>query len=225
MPQGVCVFDDNDDKPRPFAELDNATKAKALEVNRDYDVEHVDWWQYTFEDAARMGECIGITIYQRTSTSARTGQVRDDGPDIRFSGFWSQGDGASFTGAYKPKADALSALAAEAPQDEKLKRIAEILQMCALTAQLEHGTDFFVVVTCSSNHYSHSGVMTAELSWDDSLGPCTADINEIESALRSFADWIYGQLESEHEYLTSDEHLAEVFTDSGRLFDADGRMI
>ena len=65
-----------------FDELSEQAKEKAREWFRAGTLDY-EWWDGVFEDAKRVGALIGIGI-----------------DDIRFSGFWSQGDGASLSGTY-----------------------------------------------------------------------------------------------------------------------------
>ena len=51
-----------------------------------------------------------------------------EAPCIWFSGFWSQGDGASWEGDYAYRKSATADLRAYAPQDRTLHRIADALR-------------------------------------------------------------------------------------------------
>jgi hypothetical protein len=53
-----------------------------INKHRDFNVNH-DWWDSTYDDFRQICEILGVDPNTR----------RD--PDVRFSGFWSQGDGAS----------------------------------------------------------------------------------------------------------------------------------
>lgn len=63
-----------------FNELSETAKQHAID---DYAQRSMDWewWDTVYEDAKEDGKALGYDI-----------------DDIRFSGFWSQGDGASWTG-------------------------------------------------------------------------------------------------------------------------------
>lgn len=225
MPQRLCVSYDAevDDEPRAFADLDEATKTKALDVNRDFAVCD-NWWGSTYADAERMGQCLGITIDHSHRTSAKTGQRIDQGPSIFFSGFCSQGDGACWIGRIEPRIDAAAAIAAEAPQDETLKQLATDCALVQVTIKLEHGCHGYANVR-SVGRDSHSGTMEADcyLYDGDQLEYDLADV--LLPLARRFADWIYTQLEAEYQYLTSDEYLTEYFSESDYRFDSNGRII
>ena len=66
-----------------FNELSEEQKQEVLDRHRGYDVDHFEWFEYTIDDYKEILEIIGFYDI-----------------DINFSGFWSQGDGASFTGKY-----------------------------------------------------------------------------------------------------------------------------
>lgn len=53
-----------------------------IEEHRNWNVEHIDWHDSTIEHFIQTAKDFGIET---------------DGAQISFSGFWSQGDGASFT--------------------------------------------------------------------------------------------------------------------------------
>ena len=126
-------------------------------------------------------------------------------PRIFFSGFSSQGDGACFEGRYRYKKGALAKIHAEAPKDVELQRIAKGLQdvqrrhFYRLEALCEH-----------RGHYCHSGCMAVEVRHEEDryrdIGDAEDDVTQL---LRDFADWIYKQLEAEHDYRTSDEQVIE----------------
>lgn len=68
-----------------FSELEGRAKDKASEKMREWITNH-DWWEGVYECAKEDGAKRGFEI-----------------EDIRFSGFWSQGDGASWTGSVDVK--------------------------------------------------------------------------------------------------------------------------
>lgn len=175
-----------------FSELDEAVQDK-VRSHQCLDV----WWDFVYEDAVECAKYLGI----KTDTNA-----------IQFSGFWSQGDGASFVGGYSFKADAVKAIKDHAPQDEELHRIAEQLTALQTKVRLQTGGRLDAQIS-RSGRYSHSHTMQFDMSIVDTEGEAPAvlppDEKDLADTLRSFADWIYKQLEAEYTYLTSDEALAE----------------
>jgi len=87
----------------------------AKEMARDWWLSCMDTEDYTesvIEDAGRVAECLGIEFETRP-VKLMNGSTRPD-PCVYWSGFWSQGDGASFTGWYKPQAGAVERILAYA---------------------------------------------------------------------------------------------------------------
>lgn len=167
-----------------FDELDD----KAKEVARDWfkkDYPDHGWWGSVYDDAKEIATRLGIEIDK-----------------ICFSGFWSQGDGACFTGTFR-SADLIKTteehFKSEYPTEEGL----HVLLRRLLAVKHQEGA--FLEIT-TQGHYSHSGTMGVEDSdsyyvWDEAC--------EARDCLRRFADWIYMQLEKEYEYLTSNECVDE----------------
>lgn len=191
-----------------FADLDPKAREHALERYRDWDVGD-EWWDGVYEDAKRMATLMGIAT-----------------ENIFFSGFWSQGDGASFTGSWTPAPEAVQAIKTEC-EDEDLIDFAQRLTAVAVSIALSDVESHNVKIRTSGN-YSHSGTMSLECEVYDTQGyaeqPLGAE-TELLAVFREFADWIYGNLEAEYEHLTSDEHLAEQFAEAEIMFDEDGDMI
>jgi hypothetical protein len=193
-----------------------------IDKHRHFNVEH-DWYDSVYDDFKMVCEILGI-------------ELTKDEPS--FSGFWSQGDGASWTGHYRPITaeykthydeknnlkeieriihshyfTAPAAIREYAPLDTKLHEIADAL--CFLNC---HFTPVWAWVGRNGRHrYDHENTMQiSEWEFDDSdrnddVPQEIAD--EIESQLleqfRELAGWLYKQLEKEYEYLTSDEAVIE----------------
>lgn len=202
-----------------FEELSDDAKEKAREWFRQYVFTDSNDWEHVYEDAATVGELIGIDLRQRRVETIG-GSIRYE-PAIFFSGFWSQGDGACFEGDYTYKKGALKALKAhiggESEGDRTLLNIAERLQRLQrknfyrLEARMKH-----------SGHYYHSGCMSVDVSLKDvDHWPDDSEI-ELKTCMRDFADWIYRQLEKEQEYQSSDEQVDENIKINEYTFDEDG---
>ena len=210
-----------------FEALSDSAKATALDAVRYRDVDY-DWWDNTFYDAVRMAAFLGIEIDSETH---RQGSGRKyTTKKIFFSGFWSQGDGACFTGSYSCAPEAIAKITAEC-DDAKLLDLATRLTVVQVAAKIQYGCTVEARITTSGS-YSHSGTMNVETSYTDDIDDSdeTADAIEATDAeitdyMREFADWIYAQLEAEYDYLTSDEHLTEYLVEDENLFDEDGKQV
>jgi hypothetical protein len=183
---------------RTFSELTKENQLKLVANNRDMEVQD-DWWEYVYTDAMEVGTCLGLEIRE-----------------IQFSGFWSQGDGARFRGLYTPRRDMVEAVKAYAPVDKELHAIAESL------AEVQERYDWTLGCEITFSNYGNcvheycTSFEFSEIGRDvdgEQLWATEEDEKAVTADLRRFMSWIYRRLEKEYEYLTSDEHLLEVFLD------------
>lgn len=175
-----------------------------------------EWWDFVYEDAKRIGALMGIRV-----------------DDIQFSGFCSQGDGASFTGRYACVPEGAKAVKAEASEDKELHRIAEELTRLQTTLKLQHGFTFECRIDRSIGNYSHSRMMSIGDWGTEELAAafdgrhrhdyCDREIiGPFQELLRDFANWIYRQLEAEYEHLTSVESITDQIEGMGLRFSSTG---
>lgn len=186
-----------------FEELNEAAQEKAIQRYREADPLDYEWWDFVYEDAKRLGALIGIEIDR-----------------IYFSGFWSQGDGACFEGSYSYKKGGVKALKCEAPLDEELHKVAADLQEVQRRAfyKLE------ATVTHTGRYY-HEHSTSIHVFGERARWAEDAEEEGISEALRDFMCWIYSYLESEYEYLTSDEAIRETLIANEYEFDEDGGLV
>jgi len=154
--------------------------------NMDFETE------YVVDDMLTVCDLLGVTTSMR---------------DLHWSGFSSQGDGASFVGEYRYEKGSVKAIAAHAPQDVELNRIATRLfaiqrrNFYALSADVRSISD-----------YCHENTVSVEVS--DGRRFCEANedqTDEITECLKDLMRWFYKQLQAEYEYQTGDgakEYLA-----------------
>jgi hypothetical protein len=180
-----------------------------IDEHRHFNVEH-DWWDAVYDDFREICEILGIEL---------------DAREPLFSGFWSQGDGASWTGRYRAQGLGYAGLEPlytydiapikireHAPQDEELHRIAD--ELCLLARIYR---PVYAKVSRHSSHYVHSSTIQIgewEYYDDIDMDDVASEIQEhIETTLldlfRDLADWLYKTLESEYDHLTSDEVVIE----------------
>lgn len=214
-----------------FDELSDSAKQKALDKHRYWDVQH-DWWDWTYDDWICQVSLKGYGVQPR---------------NIHFSGFSCQGDGACFSGTVrKTSEDTLALLPCDLAAKIKLHHA-----KCRLFNIDPINLELSAIIGTGGSGYSHSGAMGisdtefVDHNWGRcNMGPCDCCPNwpgvcdERESLLRelglvdfstplleearSLADELYKSLEQEHEYLTSDEHIAEYFRGEGTEFTEDG---
>lgn len=182
-----------------WATLPEDVKASILDKHRNWNVEHVEWWDSTYEMFKEDMKDIGIRV-----------------DNMYFSGFWSQGDGACFEGKVEDWSLFLPTLGI----DDKM--LAEFMQensmfSCRHTGHYYHeqsvGFDYLTNLPYEwrdeeafNNQYSlgdnlRDAVQYAVLSrYDENLIEKT-----IPDVFRDHMRTLYRRLEEEYEYLTSDE--------------------
>jgi len=192
-----------------FDELSEKAKVKALDHYRDINTDH-DWYEGTVDYVKELFATFGINVDK-----------------VYFSGFYSQGDGAMFTGRYQYKAKGVKALkdyASEIPKPVMEAAIA--LQ----DLQKKHGYRIAADMTHDNGRYYHENSMDVE-TWDskteeyDKFYENGVDA-EVVNIMRSLARWIYRTLETEYYELQSDENVKDTiecneyeFTKNGKPLD------
>lgn len=198
-----------------FSELTDSAKEKAREwwrTTSDIELDHV------IDDAATVADLFGLDIRKKT-VRLMNGKTRAE-PQVYWSGFWSQGDGASYEGAYAYCTGALHSVKNYAPQDTALHAIVRRLQKVQarnfyrLTAEIDQ-----------SGNYCHEMTMRFDVSRTDDAPVSDDDAEELSDCLRDFARWIYRALETEWEYQASDEVIDELMEVNGYEFDGEGRIV
>jgi hypothetical protein len=213
-----------------YEDLSPKAKEKALawfSNSLDY-----EWWEGAYDLAKEDGKEKGFDI-----------------DDIRFSGFWSQGDGASWTGTVHLKWFLEHHLKEDNPDHHRY---------FVLQALLDEGwVEKYVTIERRGFHYVHADMMReggVSLSALEDLdedseerlqhdGPLQrANVYQLHVGIdtdalvddllewvieeaREFADKIYKDLEQEYEDLTSEESLLSAAYANGWRFDEDGRLV
>lgn len=201
-----------------FSELSESAQDTAIQKHAeslDY-----EWWDSVYDDAATIAELMGIDLNQKRVTLMNGGFRYD--PAINFSGFWSQGDGASYSASFQYKKGMIKAVKDYAPQDKTLHGIAE--RIAAI--QKRYFYRLSGKVSNNRGNYSHSGSMVIDLQSDltgyDIGGN---DESDYLDELRGFADWIYSNLQREYEHLTSRESFIEACEANEWEFDSRGNLV
>lgn len=187
-----------------YDELDVEAQERARqwfsEVTTDY-----DWWDAVYDDFFRICAILGIT------------EVKPG-----FTGFWSQGDGACFSGRWAYAEGAPEAIREYAPLDTVLHGIADRLDALQQTCET-----FLAATIRTQGMYCHEGTMyVSDLSVMDGWSEPAGDAEEaVLEAMRDLARRLYDTLECEYEYLHSDEVLAEGIIANEYTFTAAGKRL
>ena len=192
-----------------FENLSDSAKVSAIESNRDINVDHDDWADPYIEGFVEDMEKAGVSDVE-----------------VEYSGFWSQGDGASFTGVVRG-------------DEDKSILINKEIGMAVPKEVLEN---IYISIKKTDSRYSHSSTMVAEVEVDGDdeveiyIGPdvnVTLDVEQqceliqpkVEEWAKGKADELYDKLEKAYEDLSSDESVTATLIANDYEFDADGNII
>ena len=151
-----------------------------------------------------------------------------DPDDLYWSGFSSQGDGASFEGQWNAFAalKAVDAITKEFPKDTELHRIAAAIQELAhmLKANgLTEMDDNFAIRRTRFTHYCYAYTMTATYHGGWEFGDAGND--ELTGLAQGFARWIYMWMELDWNARSSAKALMAYEADYGIMFREDGSIV
>jgi len=182
-----------------FNELEDSVKEKVLDRLREWDVTDNFWSEAVIEDVTEIASIMGITI-----------------DNVYWSGFWSQGDGACFEGSFEYKKGSVEEIKSNYPTDKELISISKAYR----TEQKKFFYKLYGTVK-HRGHYYHEYCTVIDIQHEDY--PPYADIDtDLDEVLRRFMQWIYSRLETEYDYLTSDEYLMERIPELDYEFTKDG---
>lgn len=203
-----------------FPELSESAKHIVLQNYAENGLDP-EWWDAVYDDFANICELLGVDLARDTRKSAPRHHTIG-APHIHFTGFWSQGGGASFEGHYAYRKGAVKDVMNYAPVDAELHRIAKTLQTCQRKAFYSARA----TITQSGRYY-HSSTMSINV---ETRLPVSNTIfreceDTIEHAMRDLAEWLYRCLEDEYEYLTSEEAFEVLAGANGWEFDENGNWI
>jgi hypothetical protein len=199
-----------------FKELTKEAKEKALTTFRDLNI-GFDWWEHEYEDFIELVSHLGIAV---------------DKDSIKFSGFYSQGDGSAFS-AKVDFSKLFNAIAQKswkdyAPQQEfpfQLptidRRVLELVKNGILPNEpqiIGRQKQYDVTVDLGIYVVNENG-RTHDLLFEE--------LDNLEIGLRDVAkhlnQYLYKSLESQYEFLISDTAVIETMLANEYLFTADGR--
>jgi hypothetical protein len=219
-----CILAEVEQTEFTFDELSERAKEKVRGRYRETQLDY-EWWEYVYEDAVTLGALIGIEV--GTNRSAPKNGKSYTEPDISFSGFCNQGDGCCYSGTLhidqlqgceaKVKAECSDPLLLSIARDGEalfrdilVARVAQRMQGVASEDAMTEYSRFSIIG--NSRYYA----------------TCTDNDDEqfdLDDYVSSFADWIYGRLEAEHDYLMSDECIDESIKQYETLYDEFGSEV
>ena len=184
-----------------YKELSEAAQAYAYQMFKEYSVsDDHEWWENTFCEWVTKLEGLGIYT---------------DNPQMFFSGFGSQGDGACFTGVINLKEFL------EAHPDVLRQNVDLYMSTVPFDTSSENFAEYVIKLTRLSNNYNHENTVHIG-EWEVYCGDeynnevreefeflfCEAQ-DAIEEQCREYMRQLYKDLEAEHDYQQSIECFLE----------------
>lgn len=197
----------------PFAELDPKVQAKVLDKFRGFATDDYDWAKDTLD------------YYKTDKASERCFNIQD----IFYSGFSSQGDGASWHGTVK----VLPWLEKNQPDSPLLKYREAFEEYCTeiRIAQGGHYCHHKTMSLADNDLHSVADEIIKQDHYETKFREAKLyeAIADLETAIlkdaQDFAQEIYSTLEQEYTYQTSDEAVKEYIEINEYKFFADGRIL
>jgi hypothetical protein len=205
-----------------FDELDEQAKERARDWYREDMHQDSSDFDFVIDDFITIAEMIGVD-FKTHEVQLMNGKTRRD-PNIYWSGFCSQGDGACFEGTWSYRPDAVVKVREYAPQDEKLHAIVDELTRIN-TARILLGKSTWQATITHNDRYYHERSIDIDVSdeEDDDDEPfINPDVDVVTEAMRDLCSWLYKQLDAHNDYLYSAEHIDESITCNEYMFTKEG---
>ena len=187
-----------------FSELSKTAQNNAIEHTRsdEYYLDY-EWYSFTYEDFKTILELIGFYNIE-----------------TRFSGFYSQGDGASFKARYSNEKYIAKKVKSCVLADDELNQIVSNFQDIKKSLG-NKAKDLEFSIYFGDSMYSHSNTMNI-----DNISEFAEDFeDDILQLCKDLADWYYKKLDDEYEFLNSDEAVTEHLICNEYEFEINGKMI
>lgn len=175
---------------------------KILDKNRQVNVDYNGWWDGVYEGFCEKANSEGFMV---------------TADNISFSGFWSQGDGASFTCTVNVL--------------DFIKHHKMVTQYRNLVNAIKNGkVAEYTEVYRSSHHYSHENTCSVSsiAVYEDVSTNVESNIDELEQIINrrryNLCKELYKDLEGDYEGLTDDECVEETLRCNEYEFDMSGNI-
>ncbi len=225
------INESEEEKLYSFNELSPEAQEKALDYNRDINVEYLDWHDYVIDEfKEEMKEKFGFEV-----------------DDVRYSGFYSQGDGASFTGETIDKSlflkNALGVTSSsdvfdngEDSEEDELRSLVGDLRNIGFDNRERFKADDLYFNVRRRQHgsmYVHENTIDGDVDADyldievDDKRDFDGFVQDLERKTTKWAreqsKELYRRLMKEYDVQTSDEAVKDALIDNDYTFNEEGR--
>lgn len=204
-----------------FDELSDKAKQKAIENLYDLNVDY-EWWENTYDDFHSMAKYFGIDV---------------DLKKTWFTGFYQQGQGS----AYTADVDVIKLVACVKGHLWKEYAPKDTLSFYDVTPNIERvckliSKDFidgscYVEATNRETSIKVSfdyDIYNTNERWDQEPANVLNAINDLEilvsDVCKTLNDWFFKNLQTEYDYLTSEEAIIESIQANDYTFTEDGKL-
>lgn len=179
-----------------FDELSEEGKEKVLEKHRDINVDNEEWSDGIIDEWRSKLEGQGF-----------------NNVEIAYSGFWSQGDGASFTAKSLDVDKIIKSLGLKAS-----KELLEEASAGEIDGEVKRTTTMYV----------HENTTSVFLGYHGENEKVNNEVADLEKQIQEYNyktnKEIYNELDKAYEYLTSDEQVIETIKSNDYEFTEDGKI-
>lgn len=220
---------ESDEPTYSFDELSSEAQENVLDNNRDINVDYDGWEDGVTEEFKEDMKEIGIYDIE-----------------ISFSGFYSQGDGASFTSEDIDTRELFNAIGIQSDDalnmetdDERAKgqnkEFYDLLDTMEDIGQVERNRikpeGIRVTIERTDNRHVHYNTVRANVEiwdepdeWEEPYGFADKLEDTITEYIRELCKDLYRKLETEYDLLTSDDSVKETLIDNDYEFDQKGNI-
>jgi len=228
--QFINESEESEDYPKLFTELSKEEQAEAIEKNAYILVEYDEW----FEDV--------IDLFKEDMEELGISDI-----EVSFTGFHSQGDGASFTSnridtkefmtkALNMQSTTLLDLGDDTKKKNDLTDLVDDLRELGFKYDKMEADDLYFSFDRTSSHYSHENTVTASLELTDYPDDWEIETENIADKFfkeveEKAEDWrkdqskeLYDLLNKEYDSLTSEEVVKDMLISNEYEFKSDGTI-
>lgn len=223
-------INENEEKTKfKFSELSKDAQSNALDELRDLNVQYDGWHDDVIDQFKEDMEMLGLSDVE-----------------VSYSGFFSQGDGASFTADVSDTEvfmkEALGLQSDEwldmddgiKPKDELDALRSDLLDIGFDTREKLTPENFIISIIRTSSRYSHENTIEGDVDIEDIPESIEDEFpfykyqdmiqNKVTNWAREKSKNLYRDLEKEYDYLTSDEEVKDSIEANDYLFTEDGEL-
>lgn len=197
-----------------FEQLPQATQKQVTEKLSNINVDYSFWYEYNYDLFKTLCALLGITVEPRS---------------IHFKGFYSQGDGSGF------EADIDFVELIEAVKSRVWTELIPASELDILAADVSDRLFSLIKkgaidVSAKIHSKSSSTGIATQINWNYNSSKNLSNIDKgfsyLENWFQKTAEtlnrYLYQSLQTEYEFLTSEQSVAETITANEYLFTADG---